>query len=137
MNNFCPAITTTLFCNNDIKLLTNGEDTKDIMWYTTSYATKKQSKNNNVSALMAKALLYHESHSDYLTNILERNRLLIFRCQQAINREMELSGPQVMSHIMGFGDCIRSHHYVPLYWWSVQRLLESTFPQLKGECPQM
>ncbi|KAF8424996.1 hypothetical protein L210DRAFT_798930, partial [Boletus edulis BED1] len=132
MNNFCPAITTTLLCNNDIKLLTNGEDTKDVMWYTTSYATKKQSKNNNVSALMAKAMLYHENNSNHLNSILEQNRLLIFRCQQAINREMELSGPQVMSYIMGYGDCIRSHHYVPFYWFSLQKLLEQTFPELKG-----
>lgn len=132
MNNFCPAITKTLLCNNDIKFITNGKDTKDVMWYTTSYATKKQSKNNNVSALMAKALLYHESHSDHLTSLLERNRLLIFRCQQAINREMELSGPQVMSYIMGYGDCIQSHHYTPLYWIAVQKLVERSFPEVKG-----
>ncbi|KAF8125261.1 hypothetical protein EV363DRAFT_1402508 [Boletus edulis] len=130
MNNFCPAVTTTLLCNNDIKFLTNGKDTKDVMWYTTAYATKKQSKNNNVSALMAKALMYHESHSENMTNIMDRNRLLIFQCQQAINREMELSGPQVMSYIMGHGDSIQSHHYVPVYWTALQRKVESTFPEI-------
>ncbi|KAG9310723.1 hypothetical protein JVU11DRAFT_9324 [Chiua virens] len=133
MNNFCPAISTSLFCNNDIKLLTNGRDTKDVMWYTTLYATKKQSKNNNISALMAKALMYHESHSAHLSDALERNRLLLFRCQQPINREMVLSGPQVVAYILSYGDSFHSHHYVPLYWSVVQRHLEAAFADLQPE----
>ncbi|KAG9310608.1 hypothetical protein JVU11DRAFT_9174 [Chiua virens] len=130
MNNFCSATSTSLFCNNDIKILTNGKDTKDVMWYITSYATKKQSKNNNVSALMADALLYYEPHSEHISSLLEQNQLLIFRCQQAINREMELSGPQVVSYIIGEGDCIPTHQYAPLYF--VQRLLENTLGDLTG-----
>ena len=130
VNNYCPAISTTICCNNDIKLLTNGKDTKDVTWYTIDYATKKQSKNNNVSALMAKALLYHQDHCDHIDSLVEANRMLLFRCQQAINHEMELSGPQVISYLMGWGDNVHSHHYVPLYWSSVRRALLSTFPQL-------
>lgn len=79
---------------------------------------------------MAKALLYHQDHSDHIEGLLERNRMLLFRCQQAINREMELSGPQVMAYLMGWGDSIQSHHYVPVYWSSVRRALLSAFPQL-------
>jgi hypothetical protein len=111
LNNYCPAISTTICCNNDIKLLTNGKETKDATWYTTDYATKKQSKNNNVSALMAKALLYHQDHSDHIDSLLERNRMLLFRCQQAVNREMELSGPQVMAYFDGMG---RQYPFSPL-----------------------
>ncbi|KAG1764658.1 hypothetical protein EDD22DRAFT_1042520 [Suillus occidentalis] len=130
LNNYCPAITLTLRCNNDIKLLTNGRETKDAVWYLTDYSTKKQNKNNNVSALMANALLYHEGHSNHLNNVLDCNRLLLFRCQHSINREMELSGPQVISYLMNWGDVISSHHYEPLYWFALRQHLLQAFPHL-------
>ncbi|KAG0695955.1 hypothetical protein DFH29DRAFT_813628, partial [Suillus ampliporus] len=57
VNNYCPVISVALCCNNDIKLLTNGADTKHVSWYSTDYQTKKQNKNNNLSAPMAKSLL--------------------------------------------------------------------------------
>jgi hypothetical protein len=133
VNNYCPAISVTLCCNNDIKLLTNGVDTKHVSWYSTDYQTKKQNKNNNVSALMAKSLLYHEEHSDHLESVLERNRLLIFRCQHSINREMEYSGQQVIAYLMGWGDRICSHNYVPIYWSMVKRCLLVTFPDLRSK----
>ena len=131
INNFCPSISVTLCCNNDIKLITNGADTKDAMWYSTMYQSKKQCKNHNISALMAQSFLYHETHKNTSETIIEQNRLLIFRCQHAINREMEMSGPQVVAYLMGWGDCICSHRYVPLYWSSVQSRLLSVFEGLR------
>ncbi|KAF8443784.1 hypothetical protein L210DRAFT_3396194 [Boletus edulis BED1] len=131
MNNFCPAISFTLSCNNDIKLLLNGSDTKDCMWYCTTYQSKKQGKSFNLSALMAKSLLYHETHSGHLDDIHDRNRVLIFRCQHTLNREMEFSAPQVISYLMHWGDKICSHRYVPLYWSSLQVRLQANFPELQ------
>lgn len=136
LNNFCPAITTTLRCNNDIKLLTNGSDTKDVTWYFTDYSTKKQNKNNNVSALMASTLLYHQEHSNHLDDVVDRNRLLLFRCQHAINRQMEHSGPQVIAYLMGWGDAIYSHHYVPLYWFALRSHLLRAFSELSSSKEQ-
>ncbi|KAH7926341.1 hypothetical protein BV22DRAFT_1009279 [Leucogyrophana mollusca] len=136
INNYCPAISTTLCCNNDMKLITNGRDTKDTAWYTTDYQTKKQNKNNNVSAVMAQSLAYHGEHSNHSQTLLDRNRLLLFRCQHSINREMELSGPQVVSYLMGWGDTFCSHHYVPLYWSSVKAELLRAFPGLKVKMAQ-
>lgn len=52
INNFCPLISVMLCCINNIKLITNGVDTKDAMWYSTMYQSKKQCKNHDVSALM-------------------------------------------------------------------------------------
>ncbi|KAG2132150.1 uncharacterized protein EDB93DRAFT_1094070 [Suillus bovinus] len=133
INNYCPAISVSLCCNNDIKLLTNGVDMKHASWYLTDYQTKKQNKNNNVSALMAQSLMYHEQHSDHLESVLDRNRLLLFRCQHALNHEMELSGQQVMAYLMGWGDHICSHRYVSLYWSGLRRSLLATFPGLQSK----
>ncbi|KIO11877.1 hypothetical protein M404DRAFT_72474, partial [Pisolithus tinctorius Marx 270] len=110
INNYCPLILTNLRCNNDIKINTNGKDTKDVTFYVTAYATKKQKKSHNLSALMASALAYHENDPRY-EDIRKQNRLLLYRCINVINREAELSGPQVVSYIMGYGDTFRSHCY--------------------------
>jgi len=114
INGYCPLLLTTMRCNNDLKINTNGADTKDVAFYITAYATKKQNKTHNLSALMASAMPYHTANLLY-EDIRERNRLLLYRCINVINRETELSGPQVASYLMGYGDTFTSHNYAPLY----------------------
>ena len=36
----------------------------------------------------------------------------------ALNREQEVAAPMIMSHLMGYGQEICSHHYTPLFWAS-------------------
>lgn len=47
-----------LRCNHDIKLLTNAYDSSGIFWYITMYATKKQQKASNASAILARKLAF-------------------------------------------------------------------------------
>jgi len=129
INGYCPLVLTNLRCNNDIKINTNGADTKDVAFYVTAYATKKQKKSHNMSALMASAFPYHIANPRY-EDIRERNRLLLYRCLNTINREAELSGPQVVSYIMGYGDTYTSHHYAPLYTNVLFASLKRMFPTL-------
>jgi len=131
INGYCPSLLTTMRCNNDLKINTNGADTKDVAFYITAYATKKQKKSHNLSALMATAMPYHTANPLY-EDIRERNRLLLYRCINVINREAELSGPQVVSYLMGYGDTFTSHNYAPLYTSSLfstvrQMLLKAPF----------
>lgn len=130
LNNYCPAILLTMRCNNDIKLLTNGKDTRNLMWYVTIYQTKKQGKSFNMSALLTKTLMYHQKNSAYLSDMRERNRLLVFRCFNMLNRQAEQSAPQVISYLMGWGDTFCSHHYVPVYWSALERALKRAHPEL-------
>lgn len=44
--------------NHDIKLLTNGEGTRDIAFYITSYTAKNQHQSSNISALLAKGYAF-------------------------------------------------------------------------------
>ena len=62
INGYCPLLLTTMRCNNDLKINTNGVDTKDVAFYITAYATKKQKKTHNLSALMASAMPYHTAN---------------------------------------------------------------------------
>ena len=133
MNGWVPAVLVNARCNNDGKLLTNGEETKNITFYVSSYTGKKQGKNYNLSAIMANAFAYHEAHPNpqYVHDLQERQRLLLFRLVNAVNREQELAAPMVVSYLMGWGDVKVSHYYVPLYWTSFMGHLCQTFPDLR------
>ena len=134
MNGWIPGLLVNVRCNNDGKLLTNGEDTKAITAYTTMYLAKKQGQNYNASAVMAKGYAYHLDHSSetsaYLDDMRNTQRLLLFRLVHALNKEQELAAPMVISYLMGWGDTYRSHHYFPLYWTSFVRALFDVFPDL-------
>ncbi|KIO04732.1 hypothetical protein M404DRAFT_25843 [Pisolithus tinctorius Marx 270] len=128
INAYCPALLTTMRCNNDLKINTNGADTKDVAFYITAYATKKQKKSHNLSALMASALPYHINNPKY-DDVRERNRLLIYHCINVINREAELSGPQVVSYLMGYGDTFTSHNYAALYTGPLFSTIKELYPE--------
>ena len=129
INNYCPLLLTSMRCNNDIKLNTNGADTKDVAFYITAYATKKQKKSHNLLALMANSLSYHLDNPRF-DDICEHNRLLVYRCINVINREAELSGPQVASYLMGYGDNFTSHYYSPMFSSQFFAAVRCMFPEL-------
>ncbi|KAI9069200.1 hypothetical protein FKP32DRAFT_1608522 [Trametes sanguinea] len=134
VNAWNPAVLVNLRCNNDIKLLTNGGDTKNITFYVSSYASKKQGRNYNMSAVLAKGFAYDAEHQrpEYKEDLRERQCLLIFRLIHSINREQELAAPMVMSYLMGWNDIKTSHTYSPLYWSSFVGALMRAFPSLKN-----
>ena len=132
INAWCPAILLNAHCNNNIKFLTNGGDTKNITFYVTSYTVKKQGKNHNMSTIMAQGFTYHLDHPNpaYVDNLTDQQRLLLFWLVNTINREQEIAAPMVMSYLMGWGDIFHSHTYTPIYWSSVVGALYKIFPEL-------
>ncbi|KAF8264635.1 hypothetical protein EI94DRAFT_1592390, partial [Lactarius quietus] len=58
-NNWCPTILQCLRANHDIKLMTNGMETRDIAWYISCYLTKGHAQSHNSSALLANAYAFH------------------------------------------------------------------------------
>lgn len=132
MNGWIPAVLVHGRCNNDGKLLTNGSDTKNITFYVSSYAGKKQAKNHNLSAVIADGFAYHEAHPkpEYIANLREQHRLLLFRLVNSINREQELAGPMVVSYLMGWHDVKTSHTYTPLFWSSFVSALFRGYPSI-------
>ena len=129
MNGWNPALSVNLRCNNDIKLLTNTCDTMNITYYITSYQTKKQGRNFNMSAVLTKGYAFH-CQRPYVETLQDQQRLLLFCLVHAINREQELAAPMVMSYLMGWGDTYCSHHYSPIYWSSFVGQLLRVHPQL-------
>jgi hypothetical protein len=130
LNGYCPGLLVGCRCNIDTKFNTNGEETKDGVWYCTGYALKDPEKTYNLSALLAKGFLFHERSSKDTLSLRDQNRLLIYRCFNALNQQNELSGPQVISYLMGWGDVFRSHRFTPLYWSQLARTLKEVFPSM-------
>lgn len=132
VNCYNPAILINLRCNNDIKLLTNGRETKNITFYVTTYATKKQGRSFNMSAILAEGYAYHQRYPkpEYVDDLREGNRLLLFRLVNTMNREQELAAVMIISYLMGWGDSYMSHMYASIFWSSFVRTLFETFPQL-------
>ena len=103
--------------------------------YATVYAAKKQGRNYNVSAIMAKGYAYHlqrlqQASATYIDDVRDMQRLLLFRLVHSLNREQELAAPLVMLHLKGLGDVFHSHHYSPIYWMSFSSRLLKEFPDL-------
>jgi hypothetical protein len=130
LNTWCPAVFYGGRCNNDIKLIIFGAWARAIIWYITNYATKKQGRSFNRSAIVATTYEYHQKNSNDLLDIRERNRMFIFRCSMSLNREMEFSSQQAMAYLMGHGDTIQSHTYSPIYWSSIVSALKRIYPEL-------
>jgi hypothetical protein len=130
LNGYNPGLLVGCRCNIDTKFNTNGEETKDAVWYCTGYAFKDPEKSYNQSALLAKGFLYHEGHSTNDSSLQDRNRLLVYRCFNALNQQNELSGQQVISYLMGWGDVFRSHRFAPVYWCQVAHELKKRYPSL-------
>lgn len=130
-NTWNPGILRSVRSNHDIKLITNGGDTKDITWYITNYATKKQRRSFNTSALLAKRLAYHNVQEKGIVGVTEVNKKLLSRCANTLTREQEFSGPEVVSYLMGWGDRFISHHFVTISWSGVVYALKAMYPSLR------
>ena len=83
-----------------------------------------RSSLSNICVRVAESCIARSRHGCH------RHRLLLIRCMSALNREQELSGPQVMSYLMGWGDSYKSHNYTPVNWWSLKKALARKFPYL-------
>ena len=130
VNNFCPSLVQTIRANHDIKLVTNGVSTKNLSWYVTKYATKPQDVSTNTSALLAKTYVFNNGEQPRSVDLCRLNKKLMQRCANTLNREQELSVPQVVSYLMGWGDRFISHHFETIHWFAVVKLLRKCYPVL-------
>jgi hypothetical protein len=129
LNGYCPAVSVSAKCNNDIKLLLNGSGTNNITYYVTSYIAKKQGKSYNMSGLLADRLLWHFDDTLHIERLRDRQRMLILRAVNVLNREQEMAAPLAMSYLMGWGDVYRSHNYSNIYWGTFLSMLKREFPE--------
>jgi hypothetical protein len=130
INAWSPPIMQTVRCNQDIKLISNGTETKDVTWYFSGYVAKNQREICNSSALLAKRLAFHEKQERYSEDTKSRNKRLLQRCANTLSREQVFGAPEVISYLMNFGDRKLSHNFVTLYMSDIYSTLKKTYPSL-------
>lgn len=132
LNNWNPPLMRTLRANHDSKLIMNGGETNVLTWYITNYASKKQQRSSNVSALLAKRVAFHTAEERGRTDVTDINKRLIQRCANTLTRDREFSGPEIMSYLMGWGDRYESHHYVGISVDAIMGAIKEIFPGLRN-----
>ena len=132
INVWSPPIMQAVRCNQDIKLISNGAETKDVTWYFSGYVAKNQQEISNSSALLAKRLAFHEKQERYSADTKSRNKRLLQRCANTLSREQVFSAPEVISYLMNYGDRKLSHNFVPLYMSDIYATLKKTYPDLRN-----
>ena len=131
INNWNPAILHCVRSNHDIKLISNGTETKDLAFYITNYVAKKQKDSSNVSALLAKRLAFHKKQEKYTVDVTVLNKRLLQRCANTLSREQEFSAPEVSSYLRGHGDRYISDFPGTIYLDAFRTALKNTFPSLR------
>ncbi|KAG8935210.1 hypothetical protein FRC01_005466 [Tulasnella sp. 417] len=132
LNAWCPPLALCTGANNDMKLLLCGAAVIALAFYVTEYMTKKQVKSVNAGALISQRLAYHMQEEATTQDARERNRRLIYKCLNTLAREQELSGPELVSYIKGWGDRYYSHNFVAIIWSSMLYMLKREFPELRN-----
>ena len=113
-----------------MKLLTNRKETQGLTFYMTLYATKKQGKTYNTSALWAKGLAYRFQNTEYTKDLQDWQQQLLFQAVNILNKEQEIAAPLCMSYLMGWGDTYHSHHYITLYTLTIYHFTLAAWPDL-------
>ena len=131
LNNWCPPILQCVHANHDIKIITNGAETKDLVWYISNYSTKGTKPSSNISALLAKTFIYHRWDSEQNSELTRINKRLIQQCGNTLSRQQELSAPEVVNYLMGWDDRFVSHHFETVHWQSARNLLLKIYPDLR------
>ncbi len=149
VNNFNPTIMSACRCNMDIKYIFNGKDAKAICYYITDYVTKSNLSFYDIYSLVLKGVKSFEEYSDekkcgkifknFLDihniilfkmtddseSIMERSRRMILRCYNTIATKSELSGVQVASYLMNWGDNYTNQNFVNIFLIGIERYLQS------------
>ncbi len=128
---WCPDLMNCIKSNQDVKLITNAVNTKDITWYITNYATKKQLLTWNTSAMLARTLAFEMEIDQKVMECHDLGKKLVQKFAHAMNKEQEFSVCEAISHIMGWGDRFLFHHYVTVYWNVVMAAIQDAYPQLR------
>ena len=131
LNNWNPPLMRTLRANHDTKLIMSGGETNVLTWYITNYASKKQQRTSNVSALLAKRVAFHAIEERRRSDLTDINKRLIQRCANTLTRDREFSAQEIFSYLMGWGDRFESHFYVGISADAIIRMLKENFPGLR------
>lgn len=120
VNNFCVTILRAIRSNMDIKFIGSGASAKAILFYITDYITKSQLKAHVAYQILQAAVKKLENYNQSDDELTVKAKRMLVRCANALISQQELSAPQVVSYLMGYGDHYTSHRFRNLFWKSFE-----------------
>ena len=123
INNFNLYLIGACRCNMDIKFIWSGTDVKALVYYCTNYITKTSLSFHDTFSLVQKAIETSDN---------ENARKLVLRCYNSLASQQELSGTQVATYLMDFGDHHTSHVFVNIFLIGIERYLQNELNQAKA-----
>ncbi len=117
--------------NHNIKFITTAFSPNNITWYITTYATKKQSKSSNMSAILTKTIAFHKATDCTSNDARTSNKCLLQRCSNTLGCLQEFSAQEAIGYVMGWRDHYLSHHYIPIYINGIRAAVFNAFPLVR------
>ncbi|CAF1608295.1 unnamed protein product, partial [Adineta ricciae] len=126
INNFNEWVITACQSNMDIKFIWSGSDAKALVYYITDYVTKSSLSFYDMFALAQEGVKSVEQRETKTVseNIIEKSRKLVLRCYNMIASHQEVSGVQVASYLMNYGDHYTTHTFQNLFLISIEHYLQ-------------
>ncbi|EIM80172.1 uncharacterized protein STEHIDRAFT_68460, partial [Stereum hirsutum FP-91666 SS1] len=105
-------------CNMDIKYIGSGVAAKAFAFYVTDYITKPGLPLYLALQALSWAVKQNDAKFIHRPDApeLEIKRSLLTKIVNSMMGRQELSHQQVMSYLVGAGDCYKSHDFRVLYW---------------------
>ena len=136
INNYNNVVLFLMQCNVDIKFIGSGLAAKALTYYISDYITK-----NDVSVHVGLQAIHAamESHTQKFSNdttsseiVCERS--LLTKIVNAIMGRREISHQQVMSYLVGGGDCYTSHDFRTVRFYEFLDIALKHKQHLDGMC---
>ncbi|CAF0815681.1 unnamed protein product [Adineta steineri] len=126
INNFNEWLISACRSNMDIKFIWTGNDAKALVYYITDYVTKSSLAFYDMFALAQQGIKSIEQHgsTNGFDNAVEKSRKLVLRCYNMIASHQEISGVQVASYLMNYGDHYTTHTFRNLFLISIESYLQ-------------
>ncbi len=127
INNFNEWLISACRSNMDIKFIWSGNDAKALVYYITDYVTKSNLAFHDMFALAQegiKSIEQQQRVANVGENVVEKSRKLVLRCYNMIASHQEVSGVQVASYLMNYGDHYTTHTFRNLFLISIENYLQ-------------
>ncbi|EIW80029.1 hypothetical protein CONPUDRAFT_30639, partial [Coniophora puteana RWD-64-598 SS2] len=117
INSYNPVLSFLYQCNNDVKYIGSGEAAKALVYYVTDYITKDDLQLHvGLTALDCAIKRYSAKFDDQPeASDIVKSRSLLTKCVNSIMARREISAQQVMSYLVGGGDCYSSDTFTTLH----------------------
>ncbi|KAJ6622841.1 hypothetical protein B0H10DRAFT_1787574, partial [Mycena sp. CBHHK59/15] len=124
INNFNDLILFLVRCNMDIKYIGSGDAAKALAFYISDYITKPTLTTHIGLSAVEYAIKKNEEKFEAAGLAVPSEDVkhsLFTKTVMAMVSKQELSHQQVMSYLVGGGDCYTSHTFNPIMWGPMHR----------------